>query len=206
MLKKILLAGFVLFTCNTVLSLFSSCERKRNTVAVDQCSVPACFSYNNADVIIYNSVTHESSPDAIKGKELAFRVVLEGSTSVCYNERPGKWYEHLSLISTAHAFAGPMPCPIRLQGDSVIAYNIYSDKDYDQEHPAGTSLNDIITTDDVPSPPHKGQYNSYNPLVLEFMVNKSPVVGYYYHTFTIALSQEDGDVVTVSTPPILVRN
>lgn len=206
MYKKITSIVLLIFCCNTLLSLLPSCKRKATNTSKDACSSPICFMYVSAGVYPFNTVTKASvasNSNSVKGTELGLSVVLEGSSNVCYKPQSKSWFEGLSLIPKAYAYA-PLPtCNVSLGGDSVIAYNIYSNKDFNQQHPAGASLIDIFTTDDVPSHQQKASYGSNSAIVFEFFCNKNPD-SVNDHTFTIALTQADGDIVTISTTPVSV--
>jgi hypothetical protein len=104
-----------------------------------------------------------------------------------------------SLFSTAKADMIAPTCPVNYGHDSIVAYNIYSNKNYDGTHPAGSSLNDIVSTDDIPLHPiASGNSNSF---LCSFNVDAAPTdTG--SHIFTIEIAQKDGDTITLNTPTI----
>lgn len=204
--NKALLLIISLFCCNTVLSVLSSCGKKNYTIKTTRCDLVSCFEYGSASVKAVNSATHaplQAPAYSVKATDLTLQIVLEGNTHICYKKAPSKkWYERMSLISTAEAIMAPEACLIRQGGDSIVSYNIFSDKDYDQTHPAGTSLKDMVSTDDIPSNALMGHYDSYNAMVMNIMFDKAPEQSGNGHKFTIILTQKDGDTISVTTEAI----
>ncbi|MBL7720110.1 MAG: hypothetical protein JNL72_14835 [Flavipsychrobacter sp.] len=197
MYKKIVLVITAAFCLNVFLSVLPSCKRKRSS-GTNPCETPACFTYVANRLNLYNSQTHRilDSLECV-ATQLTLQVYMEGTTMVCSKEDAGSPMADWSLFNKAHAFAAPPACLARQGGDSVVAYNIYADKDYDNQHPAGSSLNDIITTDDVPSRPLYG-----SRMYLDFLVGKSPAQSGNQYVFTIELTQKDGDKLQIVSPAI----
>ncbi len=195
MLKKILCAGAALFCINISLSLCSSCSRPDDEVT--DCGPARCLHFETASIRAYNKTDDSElqGSEAILATNLQLNLNLSGTISVCY--KPEERSQRYSLFSTAYASQFP-PCPPISKGDSVISYSIYSDKDYDASHPAGSNLNDIITTEDIPMHLLYGGQTVYT---CRFFVNSVPAdTG--THTFTITATQLDGDIVTASSSGI----
>jgi hypothetical protein len=199
MLKRTLYIIVLLFCCNTVLSLFSSCRRSNKGKDTSGCKPTACLITDNVQITAHNVSTGTSVLDKpVKATDLLLNVHIAVVTGVCY-KAPAKQDINLSLFSSAYAYMAEPMCPILQSGDSIVAYNIYSDKSFDAGHPAGSSLNDIISTDDIPVPP---LYNkSQSVIICQFYINSAPA-DEGEHIFTVELTQKDGDVVKVSTWPI----
>lgn len=196
MLRKIVFAGFALFCFNLLLATLQSCRPESYE---ERCLPPTCLFIDSSTVELFDEQYGYdlAGPNYyVLATNLRFTLHFWGDNAICY--KPTKKQQNISLFSTAYART-PAPCPVFLGRDSIIGYNIYSNKDYDASHPAGSSLNEVFTTDGF----HKVNISGRQNVGVEcsFHLDAAPLdTG--RHVFTIKLAQVDGDTITVSTPEI----
>lgn len=192
MLKKTLSVLAILFCVNTLLSTMScmrceGCAGDMGTYCVSASSFELSAYMNN------NSVLLDTGSELL-ATTLRLDVRIKTNSQICY--RP-KSQQNFSLFSTAYACSLP-DCRTFSSVDSIIAYDVYSDKDYDAGHLAGASLKELF-------PPIKG-YQSlkmYHEQDTEFrLLCSTAPADTGTHILTVMMVQKDGDTVRMSTPPV----
>lgn len=197
MYKKGFLVVLTLFCVNTLLSVFSSCQPETYE---QRCIPPTCLFVDSSSLQLHDELYgDELDGPNYYANATGLRIDLKffGNSSICY--KPERKQKNISLFPTAYALSYA-PCPVFLGRDSIVAYNIYSNKDYDASHPAGSTLNELFTSDGF----HKVEtYNGPESVSVacSFHLDAAPLdTG--RHIFTIRLAQADGDTITVYTPEI----
>ncbi len=192
MLKKTLSILAILFCANTLLSTMS-CMRCEGCLGE---KATYCVRAESFELSAHR-VDHTYPLDTgsqILATTLRLDVLIKTNSEMCY--RP-KAKQNFSLFSTAYACSLP-DCRTFSSVDSIIAYDVYSDKDYDDRHLAGTSLKELF-------PLIKG-YQSlkmYNEQDTEFrLLCSTAPADTGTHILTVRILQRDGDTVLMSTPPI----
>lgn len=196
MLKKIVVAGIILFSCNAALSLLQSCTPPRN-----RCEIFECMKVGSVLFKAYNKQTDRDLIDEyspLQATDLRLDLYLEGEVGVCY--KPEKRTDNWSLFSTAYATSPPQ-CKVSLGADSIVFHNITSDNNFDALHPAGSSLNDITIPDGYPVGPFFENKGAAKYPQCSFHINKS-AADTGAHVFTIMLVDRAGDTTFASTPEI----
>ena len=82
--------------------------------------------------------------------------------------------------------------------DSIVGLNIYSNKDFDDKHPAGTDLKEYFTGTDI-----AGVYTNYAPYNYSFILEQQPAdTG--THTFTVQLELASGNSKISTAEPVQI--
>ncbi|GGB76509.1 hypothetical protein GCM10007424_15650 [Flavobacterium suaedae] len=160
----------------------------------------ACFNCEEWKYIDYNGIEVEvRNPVVSVNDSLSFGYKTTGSEYLAIT----KSFSHFS--NTVYAF----DCDKGYGGDKypLVSISITSDTDFDETHPAGTELNDIIYTRGT----IEGEYGVYGTLP-EF--DPSTINTYYMylkaipnndnpHRFTIEIERVNGDVMTATSEEIV---
>lgn len=204
--KRILLIVISLFCINTLLSVISSCTRDDDPWGQGggaHCATLRCLRVDSSWISLHNiSSGSEFDPIyKIKATDLRIDVNFKGTNEICRTNRTRR-QPTASLFNTAYALTPPI-CPLMHGRDSIVAYHIFSDKDYDSGHPAGSSLNDIFVAGNVPQDLVDSE--TINAITTcTFTLNALPVDS-GRHVFTVNIVQLDGDTLTLQTPTIHLK-
>lgn len=204
MYKRVLLIVISLFCINTFLSVLPSCTKKKKYTNSGRgtCTQTKCLVLNETELTLHNAATHNpitNAPYSVIATDLVIKVHFDGAVTIC-SRKPVKKANIWSLFSTAYADPVIPVCPVSYGNDSILTYNVFSDRNYDSNHPTGSSLNDVITTNDLPL---VKMYDNVYPAGFdcELFIDAAPAdTGRYI--FTIQFAQKDGDTLTVQTPAI----
>lgn len=180
MTRKILFLTFsILFVPSLMLLFLNGCCGNYDTtcIYVNGLSLKA---FDNAD-----STAHEPVKNEVMAKALLLRLEVMDSTVICYN-RPVN-----SFVNTAYALS----CKeAEFRNNATIrSYRLYSNKDFDISHPAGTDLFDLFYLDNKDKILNGGTFNYYCLAVPEDTGT---------HVFTAALTLSTGVTFTAQTQPI----
>lgn len=135
-----------------------------------------CLTSDKIEVVAYDnsdSLAVEAGDDFVFGKALMLRMSFTGSSRYCSSPRPA------SFITSAYATSCGKTYVYK-HLDTVASIAVYADKDYDAQHPAGTSLNDLF----------------YMPLVESFNARQDRP--YYFDLYALqSPAQRDSFVYTI---------
>jgi hypothetical protein len=178
----------LLFCVNAMLATIS-CKRKDKTPSY--CRVVSTTSLNGYRES--NSVLSNNDNEVV-ATTLRLQLIVNSKAQVCKNTQTDRGF---SFFNKAYAYIGSSSAGYpRL--DSIVSFDIVSDKAYDDAHPAGTSLKgSIFTTDDeYMLRSLTGDYTQFF-----FYCDQAPTeTG--VHTFTVNLVKNNGEVIKVSSIPI----
>jgi hypothetical protein len=189
MFKKALYLGLFIFSVNVVLSTLS-CTRK--TKIKSYCSTISAGTLTGYDES--NSRTLSDSDNAVVANTLNLRLKIRSESELCM----GAPMDHdLSFFNRAYAAVAPNTFNLNMRLDSIVGFDVVSDKVYDDAHPAGASLKGVFSADDDYILRSLGGTNS----IFNFYCEQAPTeTG--IHTFTVKLIKNNGDVITVNSIPI----
>ena len=195
MYRKAIYLVVAFFCLNVALSGLTSCQPGCGS---DHCNIPRCLrtgviSLTAKDGTFDDPIINAGEP--VLATNLHFELLVTGNIEVCYQQPGRKTY---SLFSSAYA-CSPAPCRTYFGADSIVSCAIYSNNSYDSLHPAGTTLNDIISSEDF------GKVKLYDydgaELLYHFRVMNLPAdTG--THIFTFVLAQQDGDIDSLTVAAI----
>ncbi len=95
-----------------------------------------CFGYRNKTSGYFNWV----DCDTIVSKHAGFKVLL--MSEICYTIAHPEFYEYRDLLNDTYYHGGWHTI---LMADTISKIDIVCNEDFDAEHPAGTSLNDVFS-------------------------------------------------------------
>ena len=154
--------------------------------------VNVCLTSDEVDVVAYNnadSLAVEAGDDFVFGKALMLRVRIGGYTMYCSKPRSA------SFINTAYATSCGETYVYKHM-DTVASVTVYADKDYDAQHPAGTSLNDLFYMPVLESFNARQDQQYYDLYALRSPAQRDSFV------YTVKLVLADGRNVEASTKRI----
>jgi hypothetical protein len=181
MVRKALSLLVILFCLNLLLSTLS-CRRDKYRQQDTY-----CVRISETSLVSYNDPVHAPLTPldtAFPATSLRIQLNVLSTVESCLASS-GK-ADGLSLFNTVYAYSAPS-YENYMRPDSIVGYRIYSNTSYDDAHPAGASLNDIFSTDDVYLLKSPGG----QPVRFNFYCEQPPASSGTY-VFLIELTLKDG--------------